>query len=38
VSQVGQMNVVDPCSSNPFPHEMHRSAFFIGTTVYPHHF
>jgi hypothetical protein len=37
-SQVGHWNVAEPCSSKPFPQEMHRSAFFIGTTVYTPHF
>jgi len=33
-SHIGHGNVVDPRSSNPFPHEMHFSAFFIGSAEY----
>ena len=33
-SHIGHGNVVDPRPSNPFPHEMHFSAFCIGGAEY----
>jgi hypothetical protein len=37
-AHIGQGKVVDPLLSNPFPHEIHLSAFFIGGAEYNSYF